>query len=66
MEEKEEEGSSKVVHKSTRTLNDFSIEELQEKMQRFVEEENYEGAAKIRNIIAEKRSANTPQNDITT
>lgn len=64
--EEEEEGSSKVVHKSTRTLNDFSIEELQEKMQRFVEEENYEGAAKIRNIIAEKRSANTPQNDITT
>lgn len=62
----EEKGSDKVVHKAARKLNDFSIEELQEKMQRFVEEENYEGAAKIRNIIAEKRSANAPQNDITT
>lgn len=62
----EEKGSDKVVHKAARKLNDFSIEELQEKMQRLVEEENYEGAAKIRNIIAEKRSANAPQNDITT
>ncbi len=54
----EEKTDSPIVHKKHQKLEDFSVEELEERMHRFVEQEEYELAAEIQKIIKKKTSSN--------
>ena len=51
-----EEDKGEVVHKSQRNPDDYSIEELKQQMQQAVDEENYERAAEIKQLISERTS----------
>lgn len=55
----EEKAESPIVHKKNRKLEDFSVDELEERMQRYVEQEDYELAAEIQKIIKKKNASNT-------
>ena len=55
---REERNDRPTVHKKQQKLEDFSVEELEERMHRFVEQEEYELAAEIQKIIKKKTSSN--------
>ncbi|MDO4511727.1 MAG: DUF151 domain-containing protein [Bacteroidales bacterium] len=53
----EENTDSPIVHKKARRLDDMSVEELERRMQRYAEQEEYELAAEIQALIKKKNSS---------
>ena len=59
----QDDESSPVVHKQKRRLDELSVEELEERMQRYADQEEYELAAEIQKIIKKKQE--TPAGNAT-
>lgn len=60
----EEETDSPIVHKKHKRLEDLSIEDLEQRMRRCVEQEEYEHAAEIQKIIKKKTTSNSDTKNI--
>lgn len=60
----EEETDSPIVHKKHKRLEDLSIEALEQRMRRCVEQEEYEHAAEIQKIIKKKTTSNSDTKNI--
>ncbi len=59
----EESQDSPVMHKRHKRLEDLSVEQLEERMQRCVDIEDYEQAAEIQRVIKMKNSSNLDNNE---
>lgn len=60
----EEETDSPIVHKKHKRLEDLSIQALEQRMHRCVEQEEYEHAAEIQKIIKKKTTSNSDTKNI--
>lgn len=60
----EEETDSPIVHKKHKRLEDLSIQALEQRMRRCVEQEEYEHAAEIQKIIKKKTTSNSDTKNI--
>lgn len=60
----EEETDSPIVHKRHKKLEDLSVEDLERRMRRCVEQEEYEHAAEIQKIIKKKTTSNSDTKNI--